>query len=557
MRKKWQMIDADSKKIEKIAKKYNISTILATILNNRNIKEDNIEKFLKPTRHDFHNPFLMKDMEKAVERITKAIKDKEKIIIYGDYDVDGITSITVLKSFLEERGLEVAYYIPNRLEEGYGLNIKALDEIIKNKYTLVITVDCGITSIEEIAYAKEKGIDTIVTDHHEVSDAIPEAAAVINPKRKTCKYPCKSLAGVGVVFKLIQALAKEFDLEEKEYLKYLDLVCIGTISDIVPLLDENRTIVKLGMQLLEITKNIGIKAILAQCGYKEINSKTISFGMAPRINACGRMGYAQDGIKLFLTKSESEAIEISNRLGKYNTQRQEMERKIFEEAKDMVNLKEKSIILSSDNWSHGVIGIVASKLVEKYNKPAILVCFEGEMGKGSGRSIFDIDLLGTLKKCSKYIEHYGGHGMAIGITLEKKNFNDFKKCFEKSLENMNIEELVPTIYIDEILTLKEISIDLLKEFKQLEPFGEGNEIPKFLIKDLKIDSIRTLSEGKHLKLTLKNESGIIDAIGFNLGSIANEYRLGDKIDVIANLEINSFRNEEKVQLNIKDVMKSL
>lgn len=363
--------------------------------------------------------------------------------------------------------------------------------------------------------------------------------------------------GVGVAFKVIQALSKEFKLADKEYLKYLDLVCIGTVSDIVPLLDENRTIASLGIKLLKMTKNVGVNAILNQCGYKEINSTAISFGIAPRINACGRMGNAEDGIKLFLTKDMQEAIEMSIKLGMYNTKRQEIERKIFEETQTLVNPEEKSIMLGSDNWKPGVIGIVASKLVEKYHKPTILICFEGDIGKGSGRSITGIDLHNTLKKCGEYIEHYGGHEMAIGITIKKENFENLKESFEKCLEDKNFEELAPVIYIDNTILLKEITMELYKELKQLEPFGEGNFPPKFVLKDLKIDSIRTLSNEKHLKLTLRYESGIIDAIGFNLGSYASDYMIGDKIDVAANVELNTFNNEQKLQLNLKDIMKSL
>ncbi|MFR5190046.1 MAG: single-stranded-DNA-specific exonuclease RecJ, partial [Clostridia bacterium] len=302
MNKKWECYPIDEEKVEQIAQKYQIGKLLANILINRNIIEErDITTFLEPTRNDFYNPFFMPDMEKAVNRMIQAIDEKEKIMIYGDYDVDGITSITVLKKFLQEQGAIVSEYIPNRLEEGYGLNKPAIASIAKQEYTLMITVDCGISGIEEVAYANELGIQTIITDHHEPGATLPEALAVVDAKRKDSQYPFNQLAGVGVVFKLIQAISQKLQLPEKEYLKYLDIVCVGTISDIVPLIDENRVIAKLGLKLVERTKNIGLKTLLELSGYKRVDSNTISFGIAPRINACGRMGKEKEALHLFLT----------------------------------------------------------------------------------------------------------------------------------------------------------------------------------------------------------------------------------------------------------------
>ena len=523
-------------------------------------KKEDIEKFLNPTRNDFHDPFLMPDMKIAVDRIIKAINTKEKIMIYGDYDVDGITSITVLKQFLDDRGIVADTYIPNRLDEGYGLNKKAIEEIAKQNYTLMITVDCGISGIDEVEYANSLGIETIITDHHEQAETIPNALAVVDAKRKDNKYPFNQLAGVGVVFKLIQAIGICLGLEEKEYLKYLDLVCVGTISDIVPLVDENRVIAKLGLKLVEVTRNIGLKTLLDTVGYKKIDSITISFGVAPRINACGRMGYQEEALKLFLTKNQEEAKEISNKLNEYNKERQDKEKRIFAEAIEKIEKGEKDkscIILGNENWHHGVIGIVASKVTDMYFKPSILICFEeqGE-GKGSGRSIPGFDLHEALTKCDKYIEKFGGHSMAIGITVKKENFEAFKKEFEEYAKNSNIDKIIPIIYIDEEITLKDINLKAVQELQLLEPFGEGNKMPLFLYKNLKIDSIRALSEGKHLKLTLKDDNMVIDAIGFNMGEYTNEFLIGDKIDIVGNLEINSFNGIEKVQINLKDIRRS-
>lgn len=561
MNKKWECYNNNNEEVEKIANEFNVSKLLATILSNKKIsKKEDIEKFLSPTRNDFHDPFLMPDMKIAVDRIIKAIEIKEKIMIYGDYDVDGITSITVLKQFLEDRGIVVDTYIPNRLDEGYGLNKKAIEEIAKQKYTLMITVDCGISGIEEVEYANSLGIEIIITDHHEQAEIIPNALAVVDAKRKDNKYPFNQLAGVGVVFKLIQAIGIFLGLEEKEYLKYLDLVCVGTISDIVPLVDENRVIAKLGLKLVEVTKNLGLKTLLDTVGYKKIDSTTISFGVAPRINACGRMGYQEEALNLFLTKNLEEAKEISNKLNEYNKERQNKEKRIFAEAIEKIEKGEKDkscIILGNENWHHGVIGIVASKVTDMYFKPSILICFEEQGdGKGSGRSIPGFDLHDALTKCDKYIEKFGGHSMAIGITVKRENFEDFKKQFEEYAKNSNIDKIIPIIYIDEEITLKDINLKAVQELQLLEPFGEGNKMPLFLYKNLKIDSIRALSEGKHLKLTLKDDNMVIDAIGFNMGEYTNDYLIGDRIDVVGNLEINSFNGIDKVQINLKDIRRS-
>ena len=562
MSKKWQVYQVENEKIEELQKKYKINKLLATILANRGITEEKqIEKFLNPKRSDFYDPYGMPDMKIAVERIIKAIENKEKTIIYGDYDVDGITSVTVLKSFLEERGLEVAEYIPNRLDEGYGLNQVAVENIANQGYTLMITVDCGISAIEEIKQANELGIETIITDHHEPGNELPKAIAVVDAKRKDCTYQFRNLAGVGVVFKLIQAIGIAMNLDEKEYLKYLDIVCIGTISDIVPLVDENRVIVKLGLKLVEQTRNLGLKAILKASGYAKIDSSTISFGVAPRINACGRMGHQEEALKLFLSKEIEEVNELTQKLNEYNRLRQETEKNIYTDAIMQIErdglANRNTIVVMGENWHHGVIGIVSSKITEMYFKPSILLCEEGDHGKGSGRSIPGFDLHEALTECNDLIDKFGGHSMAVGINVKKDKFEEFKEKLEEIAKSKNIEEIVPILKIDSLISLDEINKDMVDSLKELEPFGEDNKMPLFAFKNLKIDSIRALSEGKHLKLTLKDNKNIVNAIGFNLGELSNEYRIGDKVDVVGNLEINSFNGVDNIQINIKDIMKSL
>ena len=406
MNKKWQLNEVNDELADKIANEFNISKIVASIIANKGLKDNNeIEVFLHPRRGDFHDPFLMPDMDKAVARIIQAIDNKEKVAIYGDYDVDGITSSTVLHRFLEERGLHTDIYIPNRLNEGYGLNKKEIEAIAETKHTLIITVDCGITGYDEIEYAKTFGIDTVVTDHHEPPEKLPDAIAVVDCKRKDNKYPFNGLAGVGVAFKLTQALAIKLNLPEESYLKYLDIVCVGTISDIVPLVDENRTISKLGLRLVKQTRNIGLKVLLESIGYKKIDSNTISFGIAPRINACGRMGHEKEALKLFLTNNIEEAKQITQKLNEYNLQRQEIEKRIFDEAQELMQNPEEQklpcIVLRKENWHHGVIGIVSSKITDMYFKPSILMCIEDKEAKGSGRSIPGFDIHEALENCKE------------------------------------------------------------------------------------------------------------------------------------------------------------
>ena len=561
MIKKWEFYNSDEKLVNEICEKYNLNKVIGKIIVNRHVVNDeDVRIFITPTRDDFHNPFLFKGMDIAVDRIIKAINNKEKILIYGDYDVDGITSTTVLKKYLMDRGISVDTYIPNRLHEGYGLNKKAIDTIKERNIDLIITVDCGISAIEEVDYAVRLGMDIIVTDHHEVGEKLPNALAVIDAKRKDNTYPFRALAGVGVVFKLIQALSIKLEIKPEEYLKYLDLVCVGTISDIVPLEGENRTIAKLGLMLIKVTRNLGLRELIKSSGYKEIDSNTISFGVAPRINACGRMGHEEEALKLFLAEDLESATKITKELNEYNTLRQSTEKAIYEEAVQQIEKNHldanNSIVLGGKGWHHGVIGIVSSKVTDKYYKPSILLSFEDNIAKGSGRSVPGFDLYEGLAKCEDLLEKFGGHSMAVGLTLKKENLENFKERFEQIAKEKNIKELVPIIYIDDELKLKDINMDLVKSISILEPFGEANKVPLFLIRNLKIDSIRALSEGRHLKLTLRDENFVINAIGFELGYLAEEYRIGDRIDVVGTLEINSFNGFSSIQINMKDIRKS-
>ena len=564
MKKKWEIKNSiDNSVIEKISKENNLGYLIASILANKNIvNKDEIDKFLNPKRSDFSDPFLMPDMKQAIDRIEQALNKREKIVIYGDYDVDGITSSAILKRFFKENlDYDVDVYIPNRITEGYGLNIEAIQKIIDEKYNLIITVDCGITAIDEINKAKENGIDVIVTDHHEQGENIPEAIAVVDLKRKDCKLDFREFAGCGVAFKLIQALSIRLDLKEECYLKYLDIAAIGTISDIVPLVKENRTITKLGLMLLKQTKNIGLRTLINDVAFKAIDSNSISFGLAPRINACGRMGHQDDALELLLTDDPIEARKLVATLNGYNNKRQEIEKNITDEVIKSIESKNQTdsiIVEAGEGWHHGVIGIVSSKITDMYNKPSILLSIEDDLSKGSGRSIQGFDLHEALINLKDEIVQAGGHSMAIGMTIKTENIEAFReKINEYALAN-NIQELVPIIEIDSILNLKDINIEEIKELSLLEPFGEENNKPIFRLNKLKIESIRALTEGKHLKLDLVDENmNHISAIGFFLGYLSDEYRVGDVIDIIGNLEINSFNNIENIQILIKDIRHSI
>ena len=563
MTNKWIVKEINNEKVELLKEKFNLSNLVAKILSNRNIlgremQEDDIKKFLNPTRDDFYDPFLLPDMEQAIERIEQAINNNEKILIYGDYDADGITSTTILIKFFKEIGVEVDKYIPNRLEEGYGIKNKALEEIKNRGIDLIITVDTGITANDQVKYANELGLDVIITDHHEPSDEIPKAVAVIDAKRKNNKYPFNQLAGCGIAFKLTQAISIKRKLDPSKYLKNLDIVSIGTISDLVPLVDENRVIVKLGLMLVKQTKNIGLRKLLLKSQLKEVDSTSISFGITPRINAAGRLGNQYDALNLFITEDVKEAERLSEVLNSYNIERQKICNKIYEEAISQLKDEEKNcIILGKEDWHHGVIGIVSSKITEKFNKPSILLCFEDNIAKGSGRSVPGFDLYKAISSTKEYLLGFGGHTMACGLSLTVENFEKFKKEITKYIdENLDISKLEKEIYIDEILKIDDLDIEEIKELKSLEPFGEENQEPIIMYENVEINGIRTLSENKHLKLSLKKNDKIIDAIGFNLGELAEKYKIGDTIDIVGNIEINSFNGKDLIQIRLIDIRKA-
>lgn len=558
MKKIWNIKKYDEEVVENMSKKYNISKCLARLIISRDVED--VDMYLNGNLDNLRDPFLLKDMEKIVKRIKIAINRKEKVCIYGDYDVDGITSITIMYKFLRKLGINVSYYLPDRLQEGYGLNNKALDKIKEDGVSLVITVDCGITAIEEVEYAKKIGLDICITDHHECTEDLPQALAIVNPKQKDDTYPFKMFAGVGVAFKVLSALAIEFNMKKEEYLEYLDIVAIGTISDIVPLLDENRVISKEGLKKISSTKNEGIKALLKVITFKDIDSTMVSFGMAPRINACGRMGDASIAVKLLLEEDENKASLLAQKLDQLNIKRQEVEKNIFEEAVKYIEKegynKKNSIVLYDKNWHNGVIGIVASRLVNIYNKPVILFTKENEDIRGSGRCPNGFSLYEALTLSKEYLIQFGGHELAAGMSIKEENIEKFREKFEEVV-SQNMKDLVQIIDVDMEIKKSDLGVQILKDINSIKPFGQSNNTPLFLYKGLKVTSIRTLKEEKHLKFTFQDEKVLLEALAFSQGARRDEFKLGDKVDVLCNVEINSYNTPRTIQLVLQDFKKSV
>ena len=561
MQKTWCLKKYDEEKIEKIKSTYNVSDIMAKLLMSRNIEFQDIDMFLNGTIDDLYDPYDIKDMEKIVDRIDVALKKHEKVCIYGDYDVDGITSITIMYKFLTKLGIDIMYYLPDRLVEGYGINNNALDEIKSQGVSLIITVDCGITAIEEIEYAKKIGLDVCITDHHECTENLPDAYAIINPKRKDDNSKFKMLAGVGVAFKCLMAIAEKYNLAKEEYLKYLDIVSIGTISDIVPLVGENRIISKYGLKMMEKTKNLGLKELLKIVNYKDIDSMMVSFGMAPRINACGRMGNASAAVKLLLEKDDQKAEKIAMELDELNQERKNVESIIYNQALDIIkkeNLEDKnSIVLYNSSWHNGVIGIVASRLVNMYYKPVILLTKEHGFIRGSGRCPSGFSLYDALSECKELLIQFGGHELAAGLSIDEKNIEAFIEKFEEVVKNRKYTICDQIINIDSVISRKNLNAQIIKDIRALKPYGQSNQVPIFLYKGLKVAAIRTIKDDKHLKLVLKDDKSLIDAVGFSLGIRRDEIRIGDKIDVVANIELNSYNTPKTIQLVIQDFKKSV
>lgn len=561
LQRNWLLKEFDKSRVIEISKKFQISPLTSIILYNREIVNDNeISEFLNSDFSNLHDPYLLKDMDKAVERINIAKENKEKVTIYGDYDVDGITSIAILYMHLTEMGFEVDYYVPDRIQEGYGVNREALDKISKSGTKVLITVDTGITAVDETEYAKSIGMDIIITDHHECKEQIPNAYAAIDPKRKDCKYPFKNLAGVGVAFKLIQALDKNSSVDQLME-KYADLICLGTVADISPLVDENRIMVTVGLKNFKNTSNVGLSALLDVCitNNKPITTSTIGYIIAPRINASGRLGCASRSVEMFLTDDTEKARELAEGLCEENTIRQQTEQKMFAEALEYIEnnpqIKDDQIlIIPHKEWHHGIVGIVSSKITEKFYKPSILFAIDGEEAKGSGRSISGYNLFEALENCGGLLEKFGGHELAAGLSIKTDKIEEFRTAINKNA-SVQIDEkaMIPTVSIDAIIKPTYITLETVDEINRLQPFGVDNPAPTFAVKNIKIHKISTMSENKHLRMTLLKEGKFLDAVGFGMGEYYNHLKEGDFINVAFGLDINDYKGYKNVQLILKDI----
>lgn len=554
----------DEKKINSLSDTYRIPRVISTILLNRNIDGENISVYLKKSMSDIVNPNLMLDMSKAVDRICAAVKNKEKIAVYGDYDVDGITSTALLYEFLISIGADAEYYIPDRKGEGYGINIMAVNRLIKDGIKLMITVDCGITAIGEVEFAKLQGMDVIITDHHTCKERIPTAAsAIVNPKRPDCEYPFDALAGVGVAFKLILALAVKNGLNTNEiFKKYADIAALGTIADVVPLLGENRIIADKGLKLMQNPQRAGLRAIMEVAGIlgKKITSSSIAYAIAPRLNAAGRLGNASTAVELLLTHDIKRAREIAAVLDEENKLRQATEKQIFDEAISMIaddpNFeKKKVIVLCQEDWHQGVIGIVASRLTDIYYKPCILISYSNGIGKGSGRSIKAFNLFDALSHCEKHLTDFGGHAVAAGLNINMSDIDGFIKEINKYAdETLTERDMIPTVDIDCPVSETALTVENAKALTGLEPFGMCNERPTFSISNVQIAAISAVgADNRHLKLKICKNGRYAVCIGFGLGGYASNIRRGDFVDIAFNMDINEYHGTETLQMVIKDI----
>lgn len=545
----------------------NIHPSLAKVLVLREIDSYRKAKlFFKPSLEDLHDPFLLTGMRDAVKRIIKALTDNEKIMIYGDYDVDGTNAAAMLYLFLSEIGGNVQIYIPNRFKEGYGISKNGIDEAVKNKIKLIISVDCGITAIEETEYARNYGIDLIICDHHEPGEVLPKALAVLDPLKPGCPYPYKYLSGAGVTFKLMQAISSSIGMKELPF-KYLDFVAVAGAADIVPLTGENRILVKFGLEKLNTDPRPGFKALIEKAGLKlgNISSSQIVFGLAPRINAVGRLGDANRAIQLLLSKDYEEALQYAEILDKENRNRREIDEEILNEAiqkvENEINLDEDiAIILHKEDWHLGVIGIVASRLVEKFYRPTILLTNVDGVLKGSARSIPDFNLYEALKNCEDILLQFGGHKAAVGLSIHYDKINEFKKKFnEVAKRNLTAEQLIPTLEIEAVVELNSITPKFRRILDRFAPFGPQNMKPIFLTEKVEIFDRPRITSNNHMFLKVrKNGSTVFDAVGYNLGEFAqslldlNGSTRNTYIDIVYTVESTTINDMVFPLLNLKD-----
>ena len=569
MQKRWDIdveLQPDEKqKVKDLASNLKCPYVIAELLYKNNLTDETVlNNYFNPSISMLHDPFLFEDMGKAVNRVLQAIDIGEKITIYGDYDVDGTTATALLYLGLKELNAVVDYYIPHRMTDGYGLSIHSLDALHNSGTSLIITVDCGIIATEEIEAIRKMGMDIIITDHHNSKSNLPSAYAIINPKLETCKYPFKDLAGVGVAYKLLMAIYSTLGLLNEETItKYLDLVALGTIADIVPLVQENRVFATIGLSHLSLLKNQGIKSLMSISGItnKQPDANDIVFGLAPRINAAGRMGSAMRAVELLISNDRKQSHELAEIIERENSLRQQIDYKTFDEACDIISKKYKNlnetycIVISSDNWHPGVIGIVASKLIEKYYRPTIMISSNEGIGSGSGRSVSNLDLFKALENSEELLVSFGGHKYAVGLTILPEYIDTFENRLSKYIQNnIDLSTLKPSIKINKKIELYEITFKLMDWLAKFAPYGVNNSMPVFYTEHVMVQGYPYNVGKNHLKLKVKKDGCDLDLIGFNLGDYLPMLKNNSKLNIAYTLELVTWQGKTNIQGNLKDLV---
>lgn len=563
---RWNLKSKPQKeKVQALQNALQVDEIIATLLVQRGIETyEQAKQFFRPTLEDLHDPYLMMDMDKAVNRIELAITNNERILVFGDYDVDGTTAVSLVSSYLKTITTNVATYIPDRYAEGYGVSYKGIDFADDNGFSLIIALDCGIKSIDHVAYARDKGIDFIICDHHRPGEILPDAVAVLDPKREDCSYPYDELCGCGVGFKLVQALGKNRNQSTQDLVPYLDLVATAIAADIVSITGENRVLAKFGLEVINANPRPGIKALVQNVKKKELTITDVVFTVAPRINAAGRIHHGDYAVRLLTEFNLEQAEEVAKEIEQFNSDRKDLDKQITKEALLQIeeNNEEKSFstVVYNENWHKGVIGIVASRLVENYYRPTIVFTKSGDKLAASARSVKAFDIYDALEACSEHLEQFGGHMYAAGMTLLEENYQKFKQAFEEVVQKTLHPDLqTPEIEYDAEIQLTDINPKLVRILKQFEPFGPQNMTPLFLVKDL-TDSgyAKTLgSDEEHLKAFVKqNDSDSFGAIGFGLGNKIDLVKNFSKFDAIVSVEENEWRDVVTLQLQLRDIKSS-
>ncbi len=538
--------------------------LIAELLFRRGMSTDKqIEEFFNPNLENLCDPYLFQEMQIAVDRTLLAIEKNELIIVYGDYDVDGTTATALLYLGLKRIGANIDFYIPHRMIDGYGLSLSSLEQIKEQGCSLIISVDCGVNALEEIRAVKDLGMEIIITDHHNPKDELPPAVATINPKLPGCTYPFPHLAGVGVAYKLLMAIYQKLGIDDtKNVLKYMDLVAVGTIADIVPLVGENRIFASIGLQHLIEKKNLGLNALIQLCGLnqKTLNTTDIVFGIAPRINAAGRMGSAAMAVDLRISTDEAQSAELAEMVERDNSLRQQEDQKTFYEACEIIEKKYKNmaqtpcIVISSDNWHQGVIGIVASKLVEKYYRPSVMISFKDGFGSGSGRSVADFNLFAALQHTEHNLHSFGGHKYAVGLTIYEEYIDRFENELARYVaDNLKLDQIQPPLTIDHEIELYDINEYLMDAIELFAPFGPGNLRPTFMTREVTIANYPYNVGRNHLKLKVVKDGVPLDLIGYNLGDYLTLLKKNSEINIAFTLEYNRFGNKTSIQGKLKDL----